>query len=92
MKILLAVDSSPHSLDATKCVIEHANWFREPPQIELLTVHRPVPKIGGMGAAVKLVVHGPAFLYVILFGILSAWIQIFTDYERFVGIMKWLCL
>lgn len=53
MKILLAVDGSPHSLDATKCVLEHANWFRERPQIELLTVHRPVPKIGGMGAAVS---------------------------------------
>ena len=52
MKILLAVDGSPHSLDAVKCVIDHADWFREKPRIELLTVHRPVPKIGGLGAAV----------------------------------------
>ena len=53
MKILLAVDGSPHSLDATKCIIDHADWFREKPRIELLTVHRPVPKIGGLTAAVS---------------------------------------
>src|SRR5436190_1677550 len=53
MKILLAVDGSPHSLDAVKCVIDHADWFREKPRIELLTVHRAVPKIGGLGAAVS---------------------------------------
>ena len=53
MKILLAVDGSPHSLDAVKCVINHADWYREKPSIELLTVHRPVPKIGGLSAAVS---------------------------------------
>jgi nucleotide-binding universal stress UspA family protein len=53
MKVLVAVDGSPHSFDAVKCVIEHASWFREKPAVELLTVHRPVPKIGGLGAAVS---------------------------------------
>jgi len=52
MKILLAVDGTAHSLDAVKCVIDHADWYREKPQIELVTVHRPVPKLPGMGAAV----------------------------------------
>jgi len=52
MKILLAVDGSKHSLDAVKCVIEHADWYRDKPQVELVTVHRPVPKLPGMGAAV----------------------------------------
>jgi nucleotide-binding universal stress UspA family protein len=52
MKILLAVDGSKHSLDAVKCVIDHADWYREKPRVELVTVHRPVPKLRGMGAAV----------------------------------------
>ena len=51
MKILLAVDGSEPSLDAVKLVIEHADWLREKPQIELVTVHLPVPKLGHMGAA-----------------------------------------
>ena len=52
MKILLAVDGSKPSLAAVKLLIEHADWYRETPAIELLTVHLPVPKIGNMGAAV----------------------------------------
>jgi nucleotide-binding universal stress UspA family protein len=52
MKILLAVDGSKPSLDAVKCLIDHADWYREQPQVELLTVHLPVPKLGRMGAAV----------------------------------------
>ena len=52
MKILVAVDGSKASLDALKNVIEHADLYREQPAIELVTVHRPVPKVRGMGAAV----------------------------------------
>ena len=52
MKILLAVDGSKHSLDAVDCLIEHANWYREKPVVELLNVHAPVPKLPGMGMAV----------------------------------------
>ena len=52
MKILLAVDGSEHALDAVKCVIGHADWYREKPEIELLTVNLPVPKLPGIGAAV----------------------------------------
>lgn len=52
MKILLAVDGSKASLDATQNVIEHMDQYRERPAIELVTVHRPVPKLPGMGAAV----------------------------------------
>ena len=53
MKILLAVDGSKPSLAAAKLVVEHADWLREKPQIELVTVHLPVPKIGNMSAAVS---------------------------------------
>jgi len=53
MKILLAVDGSKPSLDAVKLVIEHADWLRQKPQIELVTVHLPVPPLRNMGAAVS---------------------------------------
>lgn len=52
MKILLAVDGSEHALATVKLLIDHASWYREKPRVELLTVHRPVPKLPGMGAAV----------------------------------------
>jgi nucleotide-binding universal stress UspA family protein len=53
MKILLAVDGSKPSLAAARLVVEHADWLRAKPQIELVTVHLPVPKIGNMSAAVS---------------------------------------
>jgi nucleotide-binding universal stress UspA family protein len=52
MKILLAVDGSKAALQAVKNVIAHAGEYREPPTVELVTVHRPVPRLRGMGAAV----------------------------------------
>lgn len=52
MKILLAVDGSEFSLDAAKCLIEHADWYRDKPTVELLYVHPPLPKLPGMGKVV----------------------------------------
>ena len=52
MKILLAVDGSKPSLDAVQALVGHAGWYREKPRVELVTVHLPVPKLPGMGAAV----------------------------------------
>ena len=52
MKILLAVDGSKYSLDAVDCLIEHADWYREKPTVELLTVHLPVPKLPRMNLVV----------------------------------------
>lgn len=52
MKILIAVDGSKHSLDAVQTLIDHADWYREVPKVELVTVHLPVPRLPGMGAAV----------------------------------------
>jgi nucleotide-binding universal stress UspA family protein len=49
MKILLPVDASKHALAAVDCVIEHADWYRQKPEVELLTVHLPVPPVGRMG-------------------------------------------
>jgi nucleotide-binding universal stress UspA family protein len=52
MKILLAVDGSKFSLDAVDCLIDHADWYRDHPELELLTVHLPVPKLPGFSLAV----------------------------------------
>jgi nucleotide-binding universal stress UspA family protein len=52
MKMLLAVDGSKFSLAAVDCVIEHADWYREKPTVELVTVHAPVPKLPRMGMVV----------------------------------------
>ncbi|HLG88971.1 MAG TPA: divalent metal cation transporter [Alphaproteobacteria bacterium] len=48
--------------------------------------------LGAMGAALKLLIAGPALLYVCLFGLFSAVLEIFTRYARYVSILKWLCL
>jgi nucleotide-binding universal stress UspA family protein len=47
MRILLAVDGSKNSLSSVQCLIDHADWYRSKPEVELLTVHLPVPKVGG---------------------------------------------
>jgi nucleotide-binding universal stress UspA family protein len=52
MRTCVAVDGSKHSLNAVQCVIDHADSYREKPTVELVTVHLPVPKLPGMGAAV----------------------------------------
>jgi len=48
MKILLAVDGSKYSLDAARNLVEHADWYRDKPAVELLFVHLPVPKLPGV--------------------------------------------
>src|SRR5437879_12744355 len=52
MKIPLSVDASKESLDAVYCLIYHADWYRESPEVELLTVHLPIPKLPGFSLAV----------------------------------------
>jgi Mn2+/Fe2+ NRAMP family transporter len=48
--------------------------------------------LGAMGDAFKLLVGGPAPLYVVAFGVISVLAQIFFKYERYVAILKWLTL
>ena len=52
MKILLAADGSKYSIDAVKFLTGHMHWVREHPQVELLYVHPPVPKLSGLGAVI----------------------------------------
>jgi NRAMP (natural resistance-associated macrophage protein)-like metal ion transporter len=48
--------------------------------------------LGAMGDALKLLIGGPAPLYVVVFGAASVVAQIFFKYERYVAILKWLTL
>jgi len=51
-KILLAVDGSESSIRATRKLVESAGWYKEPIGIELVTVHPPLPHVGGFAKAV----------------------------------------
>lgn len=53
MKILVAVDGSKTSLDAVRWVIANAKQFREPPAVELLTVHEPIPRLARFGLRIS---------------------------------------
>ena len=54
LKILLAVDGSESATHATQKLIETAGWFKGPLEIELVTVHLPLPQVGGFaGSAVS---------------------------------------
>ena len=52
MKILVAVDGSQFALDAVDYVSKFAREFRKRPDVELITVHLPVPKLPRMGLVV----------------------------------------
>jgi NRAMP (natural resistance-associated macrophage protein)-like metal ion transporter len=48
--------------------------------------------LGAMGAALKLIIGGPALLYVAGFAVVSVLLEIFSTYARYVGVLKWLTL
>src|ERR1700712_1547106 len=48
--------------------------------------------LGAMADATKLLIGGPAIVYVVLFGVLSVAAQIFFDYKNYVSVLKWLTL
>jgi len=48
--------------------------------------------LGAMGDALGLLIGGPRIVYVILFWLLCAALQIFMTYTRYVAVLKWLCL
>src|SRR6202158_4455250 len=45
--------------------------------------------LGAMGEALRLLIGGPAHLYVVLFAVVCAALEIFLRYERYVRILKW---
>ncbi len=52
MKILIATDGSKCSIDAVRFLIEHSDWASDKPQMELVYVHLPVPKVAGLGTVI----------------------------------------
>jgi len=48
--------------------------------------------LGAMADATRLLIGGPAFAYVLVFGITSVAAEIFLDYKRYVSVLKWLTL
>jgi NRAMP (natural resistance-associated macrophage protein)-like metal ion transporter len=48
--------------------------------------------LGAMGAALGLLIHGPVLVYVLAFGLLSASLQIFMQYARYVSVLKYSCI
>jgi NRAMP (natural resistance-associated macrophage protein)-like metal ion transporter len=48
--------------------------------------------LGAMGDAFHLLVPGPPQLYVVLFAVFCAWLEIFSRYGRYVAILKWATL
>ncbi|MCP3459666.1 Nramp family divalent metal transporter [Bradyrhizobium sp. CCGUVB23] len=48
--------------------------------------------LGAMGDAARLVIGGPAALYVAAFAAISVLAQIFMNYQRYVSVLKWLTL
>jgi Mn2+/Fe2+ NRAMP family transporter len=48
--------------------------------------------LGAMGNAVGLLIGGHGLLYVALFGIVCATLQIFMQYRRYVSVLRWLTL
>jgi len=48
--------------------------------------------LGAMGAALGLLLGGPIKLYVVLFAVLCALLEVFSRYEHYVRILKWTAL
>ena len=48
--------------------------------------------LGAMGDSLRLLIGGPALLYVVMFGALCAILQVLVDYDHYVFVLKWLTL
>ena len=53
MRILLAVDGSNGALPAVRTLIRQSRWYRGRPQVELVNVRFPVPRMRGMSRVVS---------------------------------------
>src|ERR1700704_4378767 len=48
--------------------------------------------LGAMGDALTLLSGGPHLIYVVLFGVFCAGLEIFITYKRYVKVLRWLTL
>ena len=72
----------------------YSGWLMYP-VITLLLIANTInlaADISAMGAALKLLIGGPALIYSASFAIVSVVLQILIPYNRYAGILKWLTL
>src|SRR5947207_11867432 len=48
--------------------------------------------LGAMGDALRLIIGGPAGAYVVLFAAFCAFLEIYSSYQRYVRLLKWMTL
>jgi NRAMP (natural resistance-associated macrophage protein)-like metal ion transporter len=48
--------------------------------------------LGAMGAALKLIIGGPALLYTLFFGVICVVAEVFIAYDRYASLLKWATL
>ncbi|MGI8895681.1 MAG: universal stress protein [Casimicrobiaceae bacterium] len=53
LKVLLPVDGSKSAASATHKLVETLRWYKEPPQVDLLAVHLPVPRFANMNLVIS---------------------------------------
>jgi nucleotide-binding universal stress UspA family protein len=53
LKVLLPVDGSENATRATQKLIESVGWYKEPPRVDLLAVHLPVPRFSNMSVVIS---------------------------------------
>jgi nucleotide-binding universal stress UspA family protein len=53
LKVLLPVDGSASATRATQKLIETLDWYKEPPGIDILAVHLPVPRFPNMSVVIS---------------------------------------
>jgi NRAMP (natural resistance-associated macrophage protein)-like metal ion transporter len=71
---------------------EHYPWWLLLVIVALLLVANIInlgADLGAMGAALGLLLGGPIKLYVVLFAVLCALLEVFSRYEEYVRILKW---
>lgn len=74
---------------------EHYSVWLLRPIVALLLVANFInlgADLGAMGDALRLLIGGPRGLYVILFAAACTTLEIFSSYERYVKVLKWLTL
>ena len=72
----------------------YSRWLLYPVVVLLLIANtiNLAADLSAMGAAVKLLIGGPAHLYVVLLAGISVVLQIRIPYSRYAKILRWLCL
>jgi Mn2+/Fe2+ NRAMP family transporter len=70
----------------------YPRWVLHPLVILLLIANtiNIAADLGAMGEALRLLVGGPTLAYVVLFGMLSALLQVLMPYPRYAPLLKWL--